>query len=99
MEINMQSVHFDADVKLKEFIEKKLTKLETFYDHIINADVILKLENNGQVQDKIFEVKLHVPGTVLLTKEIRKTFEEAVDLGTDALKRQLVKYKEKTRDY
>jgi putative sigma-54 modulation protein len=99
MEIRLQSIHFDADVKLVEFIEKKLNKLETFYDQIISADVMLKLENNGQVKDKIFEVKLNVPGNTILSKETCKTFEEAVDLGTEALRRQIVKFKEKTKEH
>ncbi len=99
MEIRLQSIYFDADVKLVEFIEKKLNKLETFYDQIISADVMLKLENNGQVKDKIFEVKLNVPGNTILSKETCKTFEEAVDLGTEALRRQIVKFKEKTKEH
>lgn len=98
MEIRMQSVHFDADVKLIDFIEKKLSKLETFYDNIISADIILKLENTGQVQDKIAEVKLNVPGAVLISKESCKSFEEAIDLGSESLRRQLLRYKEKSRD-
>jgi len=98
MEINMQSIHFNADAKLLDYIQKKVEKLETFFDRIINADVIMRLENIGaKVQDKVLEVKIHVPGTILLVKETCKTFEEAVDLGTDSLKRQLVRYKEKSR--
>jgi putative sigma-54 modulation protein len=95
MEITVQSVHFDADLKLEEFIEKKLKKLETFFDHIVSADVILKLENSGQVKDKIAEIKLNVPGATLLAKETCKTFEEAIDLCADALRRQLQKHKDK----
>ena len=99
MEIIMQSVHFDADVKLQEFIEKKLSKLETFFDHIVSADVILKLENSGQVKDKIAEIKLNVPGSTLLAKETSKTFEESIDLCADALRRQLQKYKERNSSH
>jgi putative sigma-54 modulation protein len=99
MEIVVQSVHFDADVKLQEFIDKKLKKLETFYDHVVSADVILKLENSGQVKDKIAEIKLNVPGATLLAKEACKTFEEAVDLCSDALKRQLQKHKDKSNGH
>lgn len=95
MEITVQSVHFDADVKLQEFIDKKLKKLETFFDHIVSVDVILKLENSGQVKDKIAEIKLNVPGATLLAKESSKTFEESIDLSADALRRQLQKHKEK----
>jgi putative sigma-54 modulation protein len=99
MEIRLQSIHFDADVKLVDFIEKKIKKLETFYDHIISIDVMLKLESNGQVQDKIVDVKLNVPGVTLLVREVCKSFEEATDLASDSLRRQLLKYKEKMREH
>ena len=95
MEIQVQSVHFDADAKLLEFIDKKLQKLAIFYDRIISADVIMRLEKTGQVQDKVVEVKLNVPGSVLIAKETCKTFEEAMDTGVEALRRQIIKYKEK----
>lgn len=95
MEVQVQSVHFDADTKLLEFIDKKLEKLAVFYDRIISADVILRLEKNGQIQDKVAEVKLNVPGSVLIAKETCKTFEEAIDANVEALKRQIIKYKEK----
>ncbi len=95
MEITVQSVHFDADVKLQEFIDKKLRKLETFFDHIVSVDVILKLENSGQVKDKIAEIKLNVPGATMLAKESCKTFEESIDQCADALRKQLQKHKDK----
>lgn len=95
MEIRMQAINFDADVKLVDFIDKKLAKLETFYDKIVSAEVNLKLEKTGQVQDKIAEIIIKVPGTTLVAKETSKTFEESVDLGAAALTRQLIKYKTK----
>lgn len=98
MKINTQSVHFDADVKLLEFLEKKVSKLDQFCDTIINADVILKLEKTGQVQDKIAEIIVNVPGSVLVAKESCKTFEESIDLCVEALKRQVLKYKERLRE-
>lgn len=95
MEIRKQAVNFDADSKLMDFIDKKLSKLETFYDRIVSADVFLKLEPSGQVQDKIAEIKVNVPGSTLIAKETSKSFEESVDLGASSLRRQLLKYKEK----
>lgn len=97
MKVHTQSVHFDADVKLIEFIEQKLGKLEKFFDQIINADVTLRLENNGQVRDKVAEIKLKVPGALLIAKETEKSFEAAIDSSAEALRRQLIKYKERMR--
>ncbi|BDS14114.1 ribosome hibernation-promoting factor, HPF/YfiA family [Aureispira anguillae] len=95
MEIRTQAVNFDADSKLMEFIDKKLGKLETFYDNIVSTDVFLKLEKTGQVQDKVAEIKIKVPGSTLVAKETSKSFEESVDLGASSLRRQLIKYKAK----
>jgi len=97
MKIHTQSVHFDADAKLLEFIDKKLAKLEQFFDKIIETKVILKLENSGQVRDKVTEIKLSIPGSVLFVKETNKTFEAAIDKAIDTLKRQLIRYKERLR--
>lgn len=97
MKVYMQAVHFSADKKLTAFIEKKLSKLDQFFDRISNAHVILKLENSGQVRDKVVEVKLSIPGSVLYAKETNKTFEESTDNVAASLKRQLIKYKERLR--
>ena len=95
MEINKQAINFDADAKLMEFIDRKIAKLQTFYGKIVSADVSLKLEKTGQIQDKIAEIKVNVPGSILMVKETSKTFEESVDLGANSLRRQLIKYKNK----
>lgn len=98
MEVQIQSIHFDADSKLVSFTEKKLEKLETYFDRIVNAEVFLKLENNGsQIKNKIAEIKMHVPGATLFAEEKSKVFEESIDLATESLRRQLKKHKEKIR--
>lgn len=93
MKIYTQAVHFTADQKLIDFIQKKLDKLDQFSDRIVDARVALKLENSGQVKDKIVEVSLKIPGNILFVKEISKTFENSVDKAVDSLKKQLVKHK------
>lgn len=95
MNINTQSIHFTADQKLLDFLEEKLTKLSQFSDRIVSVDVKLKLEKTGQIQDKIVEVILNIPGTTLFAKETNKTFETSIDGCVDALRRQILKYKER----
>jgi len=97
MKVHTQSVHFSADSKLVQFIEKKMTKLEQYFDRIIKAEVVLKLENSGQVKDKIAEIRLNVPGSIFYVKESSKTFEASVDSAVAAIKRQLLKHKERMR--
>lgn len=95
MKISTTSIHFDADQKLIDYIQKKTTKLDQFFDRIIDAQVYLKLENSGQVRDKIVEIKLLVPGDILMATEVSKTFETSLDAAVDNMKRQLNRYKER----
>ena len=98
MKITVQSIHFNADKKLLDFIQKKVDKLETFYDQIINGEVYLKLENVEHEANKITEIKLTLPGNQLFAKEQCKTFEEATDLAIESLRKQIEKHKQK-KDY
>lgn len=97
MKVHTESVQFKADKKLLDFIDRKMGKLDNFFDRIIEADVKLKLENSGQVRDKVAEVRLQVPGQSLFVKEITKSFEQSIDTAVDNLRRQLTRYKEKLR--
>ena len=42
-EIRIQSIRFDADQKLLDFVKKKLSKLPKFHDSVIGIDVKLSL--------------------------------------------------------
>lgn len=97
MATKIQSIHFDADVKLVNFIEERVQKLTKFFDNITGSEVILKIDKSDTGENKIAEVKLFIPGNELFAKKQCKTFEEATDLAVDALKNQLVKHKEKLR--
>ena len=95
MKLQMQSIHFDADYKLLDFIQKKADKLDTFYDRIIDGEVFLRLDKNSVNENKIVEIKLNIPGNQLFAKEQHKSFEAATDVAVEALRRQLKKFKEK----
>ncbi len=97
MKINMQSVHFDASDRLEAFAKQKIEKLGLFYDGIISASLIMRFEKQETVENKIAEISLDIPGQTLFAKKQSKTFEESIDLVCDALKKQLVKYKEKLK--
>jgi putative sigma-54 modulation protein len=95
MKTNIQSVHFDADKKLIDFVEEKVSKLNAFNDRVISSNVTLRLDKAGDNNNKIAEIKLLVPGTDLFAKKQCSTFEEAIDLACDALKTQIKRHKEK----
>ncbi|MDP2388125.1 MAG: ribosome-associated translation inhibitor RaiA [Bacteroidota bacterium] len=98
MKINTQTVHFDADIKLLTFVDEKVSKLTTYYENIVDADVTLRLDKSSTQDNKIAEVKLRVKGNELFAKKQCLSFEEAVDACVDALKTQLRKHKEKVQE-
>ena len=97
MKVNVQTPNFIADDKLINFIEKRLSKLEQFYDKIIYADVFLKIQKTSEKQNKITEILLSVPGGDLMVKKDARTFEAGADECIQSLERQLKKRKEKQR--
>ena len=98
MDVKVQSVHFKADVKLIDFCEKRINKLELFFEGIIGSEVILKLEKDEDQENKVAEIKLSVPSNEhLFAKKQAKSFEEAIDSAVDALRKQLDKHKTKVK--
>ncbi|MBT8297001.1 MAG: ribosome-associated translation inhibitor RaiA [Maribacter sp.] len=97
MKVNAQSVNFNADRKLLEFVQNRMDKLETFYDRVISSDVFLKVENTSSKENKIVEIKLNVPKDKFVVKKQCKTFEEALDSACNSLERKLKKIKEMQR--
>ncbi len=96
MEIRIQAIHFDATEKLEQFIQKKVSKLEKYYDGIIAVEVSLKVVKPETSQNKEAGIKVLIPKNEdLFSSKIADTFEEAVDLAVDAISRQLLKSKEK----
>ncbi len=99
MKVNTQSVNFVADKKLIDFIQKRMDKLDLFYDKIIQSDVYLKVENTSDKENKIVEAKVSVPGDSFIVKKQCKTFEEGADTAASSLERLLKKRKQKLRSY
>ena len=96
MNIKINSIHFNADQKLEELIDSKVSKLTKFHD-ILGAEVFLRLENIGEKENKITEIKLLVPGGAdVFAKKQTESFEKSADETIEALRRQLIKLKGKT---
>jgi putative sigma-54 modulation protein len=97
MDIKIHSIHFDAYQKLIDFINNKVKKLISFYDNIIGVEVFLRLDKAHDLENKVVEIRLTLPGNELFAKKQSKSFEESTDLTCEALRRQIMKYKTKLR--
>ena len=97
MQVKIQSIHFNADQKLLDFIEEKVNRLDHYYDGIMGGEVFLRLEKSKDTQNKIAEIKLQTRTGELFAKRQCKSFEEAVVETADALRNQVKKHKEKVK--
>lgn len=99
MNIQLKTLHFTADQKLIDFVNKKVPKLDTYFEGIIGAEVIMKVVKPEAANNKVAEIKLSIPGTdYLFAEKQADTFEEALDLAIEAIRRQLTKFKDKLKD-
>lgn len=96
MNVNIQTVHFDADGKLIEYIKKKIEKLGNFNDRIVQVNVFLKLDNVVHaIKDKIAEIRVHIPRHQFFVKSTSKSFEDSFDDALESMISQIKKNKEK----
>lgn len=95
MKITIQSFGLTPHEPLEEHLNKKINKLDVFYDKIQECQVYLKLENSSVKENKTAEIKLVIPGDDIVVKKTSASFEESLDLCVDVAKRLLIKKKEK----
>ena len=95
MKLRIQSINFDATEKLEAYIDKKTKKLEKFFDEIKTVEVYLKVTKPETAANKQAEIKVTAPNAEFFASKTCDTFEEAVDLGLEAIEKQVMKYKEK----
>lgn len=97
MEIRIQAIHFDATKQLEVFIQKKVTKLEQYFDGIISAEVTLKVVKPETAMNKNASILLKIKNGDCFAEKTDDSFEAAIDGCVEALEKQLVKFKEKSR--
>ena len=96
MNVQIQTVHFDADNKLLDRINAKMEKLRTFHDKIVDVEVYLILDNIAHtIKDKVAEIKVHIPKHSFFVKHSSKTFEESFDFAFDSMVNQIKRRKER----
>ena len=93
MNVSINSVHFKADNKLEQFIERKVGKLSGLYEGVIGSEITLKIDKAETNDNKIAEIRIQIPGYDLYAKKQSNTFEEATDTAVSAIKKQLEKHK------
>jgi len=92
MKIDIHAKNIEISDLLNEMITKKVNKLSTLFNQIIDTAVYLHEEGQNV---KEVQLKVNIKNQTLVCKERHVTFESALDMSVDAMKKQLIKYKEK----
>ena len=95
MKLRIQSINFSATSQLEAYINKKVSKLEKFFEQLQAIDVYLKVVKPETAANKEAEIKISIPNVDFFASKTCDTFEEAVDLCVDAVEKQVRRYKEK----
>ena len=74
---------------LRDVTEKKLGKLDKYFQRDIVGNVTFSTEKNR----KIIEVTINLPGTILRAEESSDDMYASIDKAVDILERQIRKYK------
>ncbi|MDA0148521.1 ribosome hibernation promoting factor [Vibrio sp. LaRot3] len=95
MQINIQGHHVDLTDSMQDYVNEKFQKLERFFDHINNVQVVLKVEKLRQIA----EATLHINQGEIHASADEESMYAAIDSLTDKLVRQLNKHKEKLHSH
>lgn len=94
MNYNIRGENIEVTPAIREYVEKKVAKLERYFTESPNANVNVNLK---VYQDKKAKVEITIPmkDLVLRAEETHEDMYAAIDLITDKLERQIRKHKTK----
>jgi putative sigma-54 modulation protein len=96
MQLIVSGKNFEVSDHLKEYVEKKIGKLDRKLPTLTEARVELTLENTkNAAQSQVVQVTLRNNGTILRGEERSSDFAAAVDAVSDKLLKQIERYKTK----
>lgn len=91
MKITFKGKHIEVTDAMRNYIEKRLNKIERHFDHILEVIVTLSVEKNRQ----IVEATLQASRALIRAEEETDDMYTSIDKVADKLERQIQKYKEK----
>lgn len=94
MRYNVRGENIEVTPALREFTEKKIGKLERYFEDSVEANVNVNLKYYNE-QDSKIEVTIPMTDLVLRAEEHNEDMYAAIDLVTNKLERQIRKHKTK----
>ncbi|MCM3115308.1 ribosome-associated translation inhibitor RaiA [Neobacillus sp. MER 74] len=94
MNYNVRGENIEVTPAIREYVEKKIAKLERYFTEAPDAKVNVNLRFNQDKTSKV-EVTIPLPQLVLRAEETNVDMYAGIDLITDKLERQIRKHKTK----
>jgi putative sigma-54 modulation protein len=94
MEYYVRGENIEVTPAIREYVEKKISKLERYFTEAPDAKVNVNLKYNQDKSSKV-EVTIPLPQLVLRAEETNVDMYAAIDLISDKLERQIRKHKTK----
>ena len=94
MKYNVRGENIEVTPAIREYVEKKIAKLERYFTETPNANVHVNLKTYNDKRSKV-EVTIPMTNLVLRAEEDHDDMYAAIDLITDKLERQIRKHKTK----
>jgi putative sigma-54 modulation protein len=99
MRVQVTMRHGHVPEVVRDYVDRKLSRLSRRVDEETLVDIVLDREHNPKIaDDHVVEADVRVKGHRLLAREAAPTFEAAVDLVLDKLDRQLDRVRDKASD-
>ena len=93
MQIRITGRHLEITPAIRDYAEKKISSLKKYFDHILEAHVIVKVEKNRQA----CEIKMPVNGLFIYADESGEDLYVSIDKAVSKIERQLKKFKDKIK--
>lgn len=94
MKTTVTSRHFRASDTLKGYAETEVSRLDKYFDSILECEVILAYDVH---QHKSAEVIIHVPGERMTAEETSDDFHKSLDQAVQKLEKQVQRFKERLK--
>lgn len=94
MKVNVTAKNMALTGAIREYAEKKVTKISKYFDDIMDIQVNLEVQRNLHIAEVLVDVK----GVFLKGYEKSEDMYASIDIAVDKIEKQLIKYKERLKD-
>jgi putative sigma-54 modulation protein len=96
MNLIIQGHHVEVTPALRDYVQGKLERVRRHFDHVIDADVVLAVEDKLRQRA---EITLRVRGSSLHAATTDGDMYAAIDLLMDKLDRQVLRHKDRVKTH